>query len=54
MGGDQSSGYKKGEEVVDLRDVQRLEIVITWRPDSGGRVKDDFCLLVCLTETQEE
>lgn len=39
-----------GEEVVDLRNVQILEIIVTWRPDSGGRDKDDSRLLVCLTE----
>lgn len=50
----QDHGGRKGEEMVDSRNVQRLEIAVTWRPDSGGRVKDDSGLLVCLIEIQEE
>lgn len=40
--------------MVDLRRVQRVDIVVTSRPDSGGRVKDDTSLLVCLTGASEE
>lgn len=37
----QSSGSWKREKMIESRSVQGLDIVITWRTDSGERVKDD-------------